>query len=161
MCADMIWLTHFLVVCIVLFGWLVPSIWLMYIGVLVATLFSTTVYGYCIMSKWEYDLRRKADPESVDYDFSYASYYTYRLTQGYLSNAFLARAGIVFVSLSLAIQLYFRYSVLTERGGAVARALTGSFAARRREKERIFSRKLRDPGEACVMLPRAKFFGIQ
>jgi len=101
--ADIIWLAHFLVVCIALFGWLVPSIWLIYIAVLVGTLISTLRLGFCILSKWEYDLRKRVDPK-INYDFTYASFYTYRLTQGRLSGHFLAKAGVIFVSLSLAIQ---------------------------------------------------------
>jgi hypothetical protein len=105
--ADVIWITHFLVVFIALFGWLIPSIQALYLAVLIGTLISTLALGYCVLSKWEYDLRKAIEPD-VQYDFTYASYYTYRLTHGYLSNSFLKWAGVVFVSLSLAINLYFR-----------------------------------------------------
>lgn len=109
--ADFIWLLHFVMVLIALFGWLVPSIWLIYIAVLVGTLISTLTLGYCIFSKWEYDLRKKIDP-LLTYDFPYASYYTFRLTQGRLSGPFLAKAGVIFVSLSLVIQaLLFASSI--------------------------------------------------
>lgn len=105
--ADVIWLIHFLVVVLLLFGWLMPSIWYAYMIALVLTLISELVWSYCILSKWEFDLRKKGDP-TLDYDFSYASYYTYRLTQGYFSPRFLAYAGIVFTSVSLLINLYFK-----------------------------------------------------
>ena len=106
--ADLVWCLHFVVVALALFGWLWPQLWLAYIAVLTGTLISTLSYGYCILSKWEYDLRKKSS-SPITYDFSYASYYTYRLTHGYLSNTFLARAGVLFAASSLIINLYFRY----------------------------------------------------
>jgi hypothetical protein len=105
--ADVIWLCHFAVVCIALFGWLIPQLWFLYVAVLAGTLISTLTLGYCILSKWEFDLRKKVNP-SMAYDFSYASFYTYRLTLGHLSNVFLARAGVLFAAASLIITLYFR-----------------------------------------------------
>lgn len=106
--ADIIWLAHLAVVLIALFGWLVPSLWFVYMAVLAGVLISTLSLGYCILSKWEFDLRKKVEP-SLAYDYVYSSYYTYRLTRGYLSSAFLARAGVAFAALSLAINLYFRF----------------------------------------------------
>ena len=106
--ADIFWLIHFVVVCIALFGWLVPQIWLLYIAVLIGTLASTLTFGYCILSKWEFDLRKKSNP-TLSYEYAYASYYTYRLTRGYLSGAFVAHTGVAFAASSLAINLYFRY----------------------------------------------------
>ena len=105
--ADAIWLIHFLVVSLVLFGWLVPSFWYVYMVVLTGTLISELIWSYCILSKWEFDLRKRLNP-SINYDFTYATYYTYRLTQGRLSPRFLGQASIVFTSLSLLINLYFR-----------------------------------------------------
>lgn len=106
--ADAIWLAHFAVVSIAVFGWLLPSIWPLYVAVLVGTLISTYSFGYCVLSKWEYDLRRMVRHD-IAYDFSYASYYTYRLTHGYISALFLARAGVLFCGASLALNIYFRY----------------------------------------------------
>lgn len=107
--ADAIWLIHFLVVVLVLFGWLVPSLWYVYMAVLAGALLSELLLNYCFLSKWEFDLRKKINP-GLDYDYSYTSYYTYKLTRQHLSTRFLARAGIVFTSFSLAINLYFRFS---------------------------------------------------
>lgn len=106
--ADAIWLLHFFVVFIALFGWLIPSLRHVYIMVLVGTLISELALSYCILSKWELELRKKVD-SSIEYDFSYASYYTYRLTQGLLRPQFLRWTGIVFISFSLAIQAYFLF----------------------------------------------------
>jgi hypothetical protein len=106
--ADGIWLFHLGVVVLVLFGWLVPELWGLYIMTLGGTLLSELILNYCFLSKWEFDLRKKINPE-IDYDYSYASYYTYKLTHRHLSTRFLARTGIVFTSVSTLINLYFRY----------------------------------------------------
>lgn len=106
--ADAIWILHLLVVVIALFGWTIPGIWLLYILVLASTLVSELVLSYCILSKWEFDLRKKVDP-ALKYDFSYTSYYTYRLTQGRLSPSFLRYVGIGFTSASLFVNIYFTY----------------------------------------------------
>ena len=106
--ANCIWLLHFFVVFIALFGWVFPKLWPLYIATLLSVLMSNLLYNYCVLSKWEYDLRKKINPET-EYDFSYASYYTYRLTQGRLSPTFLRSTGILFVSLSLGIWCYFTF----------------------------------------------------
>ena len=67
--ADGVWALHFLVVVAILFGWLVPWLWPAYIAVLAGTLVSTLAFGHCVLSDWEYRLRRRADPR-VEYDFS-------------------------------------------------------------------------------------------
>jgi hypothetical protein len=105
--ADAIWLLHLFVVILVLFGWLVPSLWYVYMAVLAGALLSELLLSYCFLSRWEFDLRKKINP-ALNYDYSYTSYYTYKLTCQHLSTRFLARAGIVFTTLSLAIDLYFR-----------------------------------------------------
>ncbi len=106
--ADVLWFIHFFVVAVVLFGWLVPQIFYLYLLTLFCVLLSNIFLHYCILSKWEYELRRKINPE-LQYEFSYSSYYTYRMTNGYLSNEFLRHTGLWFPILSLSINLYFTY----------------------------------------------------
>lgn len=106
--ADGIWIFHLCVVLISLFGWLIPSIWYVYIAVLAAVFVTNTLFDYCLLSKWEFDLRTRIHTTLV-YDYAYTSYYTYRLTRGYLSRNFLRYAGIGFTGASLVINFYFRY----------------------------------------------------
>jgi Protein of Unknown function (DUF2784) len=106
--ADTIWIIHFCVVMIALFGWLVPQIFYLYLLILLCVLLSNIFLHYCILSKWEYELRRKINPD-LEYEFSYSSYYTYRITNGYLSKDFLRYTGLWFPALSLVINLYFAY----------------------------------------------------
>jgi hypothetical protein len=106
--ADSIWLLHFFVVAICLFGWLLPGIWHVYIFVLASVLASNILWSHCFLSKWEFDLRKMIDPR-LRYDYAYTSYYTYNVTKGYLSRDFLRWAGLGFTSVSLVINLYFKY----------------------------------------------------
>lgn len=106
--ADLIWLLHFCVLVVALFGWLFPQLWYLYTATLLAVLVSNIFLDHCFLSKWEFDLRKLVNPK-IDYDYKYTSYYTYNLTKGYLSRSFLRWAGLSFTSLSLVINLYFRF----------------------------------------------------
>jgi hypothetical protein len=106
--ADCIFLFHCLVVAIIGFGWALPSIWYLYMLTLFVTLISEVALGYCFLSKWEFDLRKQIDP-SVDYDYGFSSYYTYKLTHHRLSKRFIANAALFFLVASLAINLYFKF----------------------------------------------------
>ena len=105
--ADAIFLLHLAIVVIAAFGFLVPSIWYLYMAVLVGTLISEVVYGYCIVSKWEFDLRKKINP-AMDYDYRWATYYTYKLTNRHISNRTYTYASIAFLVFAILINLYFR-----------------------------------------------------
>lgn len=76
--ANTILLFHLALVFIILFGWQFPKIKFLYLVSLLATLFSELFFGYCILTKWEFDLRRKADP-ALDYDYSFLSYYGHKM----------------------------------------------------------------------------------
>src|SRR3989344_6515558 len=106
--ADFIWLTHLFVIVFVLFGWLIPSLWYAYMAVVAGALLSELFLNYCFLSKWEFDLRKKVNTQ-LDYDYSYASYYTYKFTHQHLSPRFLGRTGMVFTTLSLLISIYFTF----------------------------------------------------
>ncbi len=106
--ADFIFIFHVLVLAVILFGWAVPNIWHFYMGTLVITLLSELILGYCFLSKWEFDIRKKLNPE-IDYDYSFSGYYTYKLTQHRISSRFLLRAGIIFLTTSILINVYFRF----------------------------------------------------
>jgi len=107
--AEAIFALHFLTVLLVVFGFLVPSLWYVYIAALVATLISDLIFGYCILSKWEFDLRRRFNPSVPKYDFAWTTYYTYKFTNQQISYLFYKRASIVALSLALIFNLYFRF----------------------------------------------------
>jgi hypothetical protein len=106
--ADGIFLVHAALFPIVLFGWLLPSMWYIYMGIMAVTLFSALTFGYCLLSKWEFDVRRHIDP-TIDYDYAWTAYYVHRFTQKHLSEIFWIRASVVFLVGSLGVNIYFHY----------------------------------------------------
>lgn len=72
------------------------------------SLVSELVLGYCILSKWEFDIRKKINPK-LDYDYSFSSYYTYKITEHRLRANFYQFWATLFLSLSLLINLYFKF----------------------------------------------------
>lgn len=106
--ADGIFVAHLLLVLVVVFGFLIPSIWYLYMTILVATLLSDVVYGYCILSKWEFNLRKKLDP-GVTYNFTWATYYTYKVTNYRISDTFYKKAAIAALMLCIALNVYFKF----------------------------------------------------
>lgn len=95
-----------MVVFIILFGWVFPSMWPLYMIILFVTFVQDLLFGYCFLSKWEFALRRAVDPQ-LRYDWSFSSYYTYQLTRQRLSRHFVRVAGLLFLDFSIAINLYF------------------------------------------------------
>lgn len=106
--ANGIFLVHCLVVFTIFFGWLFPKIWLLYMIVLVSTLVLDIILGYCILSKWEFDLRKKINPK-LDYSYNFTSYYTRDLFKQQLSEKFITTIGFIFIGSSILINVYFHY----------------------------------------------------
>jgi hypothetical protein len=106
--AELILGLHIFAVFLILFGWALPDMWWLYMSALVGTLVSDAIFGYCILSKWEFDLRKKYNP-ATDYDFSWTSYYTYKLTNVHISNRFYRIVAFTFLPLSIVINLYFKF----------------------------------------------------
>lgn len=104
--ADTICLIHLFVVSIALFGWLIPKLQPFYIATLIITLLSDLAFGYCILSKWEFDIRKKID-QSINYDFAWTTYYTRKFTKKNISNSFYKKSSLIFIIFSLLINLYF------------------------------------------------------
>lgn len=106
--ADGIFLLHFFVVVIALFGWTSSRFWNVYMLVLVATLISDVVFGYCILSRWEFEIRKKINPKT-DYDFTWATYYTYKLINLRIPNYYYIRVAVIFLIVSISTNIYFKF----------------------------------------------------
>ncbi len=106
--ANGILFIHCIVLAIVLFGWLVPKLWPFYMATLLGTLVFELALGYCVLSKWEFALRKKIDPQT-DYDYSFSSFYTHKLTQNHLSMKFFQVAATFFLVASLGLNIYFKF----------------------------------------------------
>jgi hypothetical protein len=105
-----IFILHCIAFAIILFGWLWPSIWPLYIAIITYTLFQNWILGYCVLSRWEFSLRRMINPK-LRYDFNFTTYYTYKLTHRRLSTQLIQRLGTVFLMTSIALSLYAHFAV--------------------------------------------------
>jgi len=108
--ANTIFLVHSVVFAGVFFGWLMPSFWKWYLALLVVVLISDIYLGYCFLSKWEFALRKFANPK-LRYDYSFTFYYTRKLTGSALPKTFIEWTGFIFLISMIVIILYFNVFV--------------------------------------------------
>ena len=106
--ANLIFIIHSLTILIIIFGWKLPEMWWLYMAKLIITLISELFLGYCFLSKFEFDLRKKINP-NLNYDYSFSSYYTYKFTNKKISDRFISISGYIFLIGSILINLYFYY----------------------------------------------------
>ena len=106
--ADILFVLHFFIVIIGLFGWIIESIWYLYMIVLIVTLISGLALGYCFISKWEFILRNMKNPE-LSYNYNWTSFYTHKFTNNKLSNIFIERIALFFIISSIIINVYFHF----------------------------------------------------
>ena len=103
--ANLIFILHLAVVFIVLFGWAFPSISIIYLMMLIATLASEAFLGYCFLTKWDFDLRKKLEP-NLNYDYSFLNYYGYKLIGDKFPGGVVRPAALVFLIASIIIYFY-------------------------------------------------------
>ena len=106
--ANFIFILHTAIVALLFFGWLIPKLWYVYVSLILITLISESFLGYCLLSKWEFDLRKSVNP-ALEYDYSFSSYYTYKLTRKHLSSRFISAVGTAFLVASLILAFIFRF----------------------------------------------------
>ena len=106
--ADILFILHFFVVIIGLFGWMVESIWYLYMILLITTLISGIFLGYCFLSKWEFFLRKMRNPK-LSYNYNWTSFYTHKFTNNKLSNTFIEGIALFFIVISIFINIYFHF----------------------------------------------------
>lgn len=106
--ANLIFVFHVLWALVAIFGWLIPALWPLYMAVLAATLISLLFLSHCPLTRWEFNMRRKVDPTASSSSV-FLAHYLAKLLGRQITDAFILRAGLVFVVASIAINLYFRF----------------------------------------------------
>lgn len=110
--ADVLFLSHFVIVLFILFGWLLPRLSSAYIVILAATLLSWLFLGYCFLSKWEFAIRKKYDQyfnhDDRTLNDGYIAHYGRKIFRLSLPVRTIQRWGIVFIILMLVITVSFR-----------------------------------------------------
>lgn len=104
--ANAIFVIHAIFFAYALFGWIFQEYLLLYIAILTVTLVHDLVLGYCILSKWEFDLRKKVRPE-INYPYNFSSYYTDKLLGKYISPRFIDITAHVFLIVSITTNSFF------------------------------------------------------
>ncbi len=72
--AELIFFSHALAVCIVAFGWAVPSLYPIHLVILFGGSILQLVLGHCFLSRWEFALRKRLNPD-IAYDSAYLTHY--------------------------------------------------------------------------------------
>lgn len=102
--AETILVIHLFLVGIILLGWYFPSLYWLYIGCLAATLLSEAVLGYCILTKWEFQIRKILE-SNLNYDYAFLSYYFYKVVGVDIPRIYIKYPALVFLSVSLVLAL--------------------------------------------------------
>ena len=106
--ANFIFIFHCAILLVIFFGWIIPALWPVYAAVLAVTLILDIVLGYCILSAWEFQIRKKLNPH-LNYHHSFTSFYTHKLTRQRISEKFIENTMVLFILASLCITLYFHF----------------------------------------------------
>ena len=104
---------HPVVTLTILFGWMFDILFYIYGSVLFLTLLSWMWYGSCVLSEWEFVLRKKLEPELPEYEHAYIHYHLRKVFNRPPSKLFIRRIGTIFISLSL---LLWINNLMTELG---------------------------------------------
>ena len=72
--ANFIFLIHAAFALLVLVGWAIPGLFYIYLPVLITSLVSELLLGYCVLTKWEFGIRKKLNP-TVHYEHSCLIHY--------------------------------------------------------------------------------------
>lgn len=99
--SNLILLIHIGAVGTLIAGWLFSEpYYFFYLGVVTVTLLSETLLGYCFLTKWEFDLRKRINPR-LHYDYSFFGYYGHKFFQRHVSMVFVRRVALFYLWSSL------------------------------------------------------------
>ncbi len=97
--------THVLVLIVIIFGFLLPQNWTyLYISVLSVTLLSWVLLGYCPLTKWEFDLRKKYST-FPEYHYEYLHYWGYKLFKININPKIIRIVGSIFLAVLIIVWL--------------------------------------------------------
>ena len=106
--ADFLFLLHGMVFFVVLYGWFVPSLQPLFVATLIIILIQNIFLNYCLLSKWEFNLRKALNP-NLEYNYNFTSYYIHKFTDQTITPQFMRIAGIIFPVVALTIIGYFQF----------------------------------------------------
>ncbi len=113
--ANSLFLIHASFALLVLVGWAIPGLVYVYLPLLLTSLIAERLLGYCVLTKWEFAIRKRLCPAS-HYEHSFLIHYGRRLFRiersDELSKKSTKCGGYAFSLLllsSLALSIVFRF----------------------------------------------------
>lgn len=99
--AEFISIVHMGQILVALFGWLFPDpYYFIYLAIISLALISQFVFHDCFLTKWEFYFRKKINP-SIGKTPYYLTYYTHKFFPGAVSDDFIDRISLIFLSVSI------------------------------------------------------------
>ena len=113
--ANSLFLLHAAFALIVLVGWAIPDVVYVYLPVLLTSLIAERLLGYCVLTKWEFAIRKRLYP-ALHYEHSFLIHYGCKVfhieRSDKLSRKSTQCGGYAFSLLllsSLALSIVFRF----------------------------------------------------
>lgn len=94
---------HIPIVFIIFFGWVLNGFWsYVYLAILIITLLCWQILGYCPVTKWEFDIRRKY-MNIPSYHYEYLHYWGYKFLNISINPKKVQFYGSLFIIVSIII----------------------------------------------------------
>ncbi len=104
--SNVISIIHIPIIFFIFFGWLFTGVLsYIYLGILVGTLLSWQLLGYCILAKWEFDIRSKY-MRVPKYHYEYLHYWSYKLFNLNINAKYIRNYGTLFIICSMILWTY-------------------------------------------------------
>ncbi len=111
MAANGMFVIHMIWMTVVIFGWAIPGIYPFYVAFLVVNLILEIYFGYCIFTKWEFDLRKQVNP-NFEYGPSFIRHYLNKFFGYQVSHSYIKPVAIGFLVVSILanfVYIWLRY----------------------------------------------------
>ena len=104
--ADFIVVLHVAVVLLLVFGWKLPDgyIWMYHVGLVLVIVFGI-IFGGCILTIWEYNLRKKTGVD-ISFEDPFIIYYVYKNTRLRIPPTIFRVVSVSFYLVSIGVQIY-------------------------------------------------------
>lgn len=92
---------------IVLIGWYYPVFQTAHLITASLVLLAEIFLGYCPLTRWEFLLRKKVEPD-LNYDSSFLSYYAYKILRMNIPGRKIKYPAVVFLIAVLALNIFYK-----------------------------------------------------
>lgn len=107
--ASFLAVVHPVVTLVILLGWAHEDLFCLHGFFVFLTVLSWVFYGHCVLSDWEYKLRKKLDSDIELYEYGYLHYHLRKLTPIAPDKKFIKRIGMPFLVCLLIVWCFNLY----------------------------------------------------